>query len=451
MVDEAIFQEFKASLRGELIRPGNQGYDEARKVYNGMIDRRPSLIVRCAGLADVINSVNFARTQNLLVSIRGGGHNVTGNAVADKGLMIDLSRMNSIRVDPVRRTARAEGGATWGDFDHETQAFGLATTGGVFPTTGIAGLTLGGGLGYLNRKYGLACDNLLSADIVVSDGRLITVSATQNADLFWTLRGGGGNFGVVTSFEYALHPVGPVLAGMVVWPLPAAKEVLRFYSQFSLTAPDELRLDAALVTTPGGPGLAIIVCWCGSIEVGERLLLPLRSLSQPVVDTVARVPYKTIQALYESLGYTPGLLHYWKSSFFKELSNDAIDTLVDAFACCPSPLSALVIEHLGGAISKVGDTDTAFSHRRAHHSFLVFGVWTDPAENEKNIEWSRKAYETVQPFLEDGVYVNYLGEGEGDVRVRAAYGVNYERLVAVKNKYDPTNLFRLNQNIKPTV
>lgn len=441
--------EFQSSLRGQLLTREDSGYEAARKVYNGIIDRRPALIVRCAGVADVMTAVNFACDHQVLMSVRGGGHNVAGSALADKGLVIDLSHMKSVRVDPIARTARAEGGATWGDFDHQTQAFGLATTGGIASTTGIGGLTLGGGIGYLNRKYGLACDNLLSADVVTAGGRLLTTSKTENEDLFWALRGGGGNFGVVTSLEYEIHHVGDVLAGLIAWPLAQAKDVLRFYRDFSLTAPDELRVDAVLVTTPAGPGVALIVCWCGALDAGEPIVRPLAKLGQPIMNTVAPVPYKTIQTLLESMGYVPGLLQYWKSSFFRDLSDPAIDAIVDSFATCPSPLTAVAIEHLGGAIGRVDDHETAFSHRRAQHSFLIFGVWTDSRDSEKNIAWIREAYRAAQPFLEEGVYVNYLGEAEGDARVRAAYGFNYQRLAAVKAKYDPTNLFRLNQNIPP--
>ena len=315
--DEAAVQLLKSSIRGPLYRLGDAGYEAARKIYNGMIDRHPALIVRCLGVADVIAAVNFAREHDLLLAVRGGGHSAPGLSMCNGGLVVDLSAMKSVRVDPVRRTARAESGATWADFDHETQAFVLATTGGIASTTGIAGLTLGGGIGYLNRKYGLACDNLISADVVTADGQLLTASLTENSDLFWALRGGGGNFGVVTSFEYQIHPVGPVLAGFVLWPLERANEVLQFYRGFSLSAPDELRLDGILTTSPIGPSIAIIVCWCGPIEHGERVLAPLRAFGPPALDTIAAVQYKTIQGLLESLGYVPGLLHYWKSSFFR--------------------------------------------------------------------------------------------------------------------------------------
>jgi FAD/FMN-containing dehydrogenase len=331
----------------------------------------------------------------------------------------------------------------------ETQVFGLATTGGIVSSTGIAGLTLGGGIGYLNRKYGLACDNLLSADVVTAEGRLLTASAAEHPDLFWALRGGGGNFGVVTSLEYQLHPVGPVLAGMLVYPIAQAREVLGFYREFSVTAPDELRTDAFLLTAPDGqPAAAFIVCWCGAIEEGERVLRPLRELVTPLVDTVAPVPYQTIQRLVEAT-YPPGLLHYWKSSFFRELSDDAIGTMLDCFAAVPSPLGALAIEHLGGAISRA-DVDTAFSHRRAQHSLLVLGVWKERGESENNIAWARQTAAAMEPYLERGVYVNYLGDDEDEARVRAAYGDSYERLRAIKHKYDPTNFFRMNQNVRPT-
>lgn len=437
-----------ANPQGDFIRPGDPQYDEARKVFNGMIDRRPALIARCACVADVIAAVKHARESNLPVAVRGGGHSVTGNALCDDGLVIDLSAMKRVRVDPANRTARAEGGATWGDFDKETQAFGLATTGGIVPSTGIAGLTLGGGIGYLNRKYGLCCDNLLSAEVVTADGRLLRASADENEDLFWALRGGGGNFGVVTSFEYRTHAVGPVLAGEVVYPLHEAKRVLRFYREWSAAAPDEVRADATLLSGPQGPALGLILCYCGAIEEGEKALRPMRSCGSPLADSVAPVPYATVQNLLTEV-FQPGWLHYWKSGFVQVLSDEAIEALVDFFAAnVPGFFGAIAIEHLGGAVSGVGPQDTAFVHRDAQHSLLVLRMWQDPADSQENIDWARRCYRTAEPFLKPGVYVNYLGN-EGEARVRAAYGVNYERLRVVKNKYDPTNFFRLNQNIKP--
>ncbi len=448
LTEEAI-QGFGSKLRGELLRPGDSNYDDARKVYNGMIDKRPGLIARCVGVADVIDAVNFARNNNLVVSVRGGGHNVAGTSLCDGGLVIDLSRMNAVRVDPEHRTARAEGGATWGDLDRESQAFGLATTGGIFPTTGVGGLTQGGGIGYLNRKYGLACDNLVSADVVTADGKVVPASMSQNEDLFWALRGGGGNFGVVTSLEYRLHPVGPVLGGMLIWPLALAKEVLPFHRDWARKTPDEMRSDAVLLRNPEGePCLAALVCWCGDIGEGERVLTPLREFRPPVVDTVASIPYKTVQDMLAP-AYPPGLLQYWKSSFLRDYSNEAIGTMVDLFPSAPSPMTAIALEHVGGAISRVGAQETAYSHRGAEFSFLIFSVWTIPGETQRNIEWSRKYWDAVALYLEEGVYVNYLGEGEGEARVRAAYGVNYDRLRTVKGKYDPGNLFRSNQNIRP--
>jgi FAD/FMN-containing dehydrogenase len=312
MLPHAAVDGFRSRVLGGVLGRGDDGYDTARVVFNAMIDRFPALIVQCAGVADVTAAVMFAREHNLLVSIRGGGHNVTGNAVCIGGLVIDLSRMRSVRVDPVTQTARAEGGATWGDFDRETQAFGLASTGGIVPTTGIAGLTLGGGIGYLNRKFGLACDNLISADVVTADGRVLKASAEDHADLFWALRGGGGNFGVVTSLEYRVHPVGPVLGGELIFPLDRAKETLRFYRDWSLSAPDEVRADASLVSGPEGPALAIIVCYCGSIDEGERVLRPLRQFGPPVVDTIGPSPYARIQNLLTEI-LAPGFCHYWKS------------------------------------------------------------------------------------------------------------------------------------------
>jgi FAD/FMN-containing dehydrogenase len=451
-LDEAAFQALRAGLRGELLRPGDDHYETARQVWNGMIDRKPALLVRCAGVADIITAVNFARTHNLLVSVRGGGHSVTGNAVCDGGLMIDLSPMKGIRVDPVRRTARAEPGLTWSEFDHETQAFGLATTGGIVPTTGIAGFTLGGGLGYLMRRFGLTCDNLLSVDLVTAAGQLLTASETENADLFWGVRGGGGNFGIVTSFEYRLHAVGPtVLGGFIFHPFPRAKEAFQFYREFTKTSPDELITHIALATSPDGhPVVAFILCYSGPLEKGEEVIRPLREFGSPVADMVGPMPYGAVQALGGPL-YPPGRLNYWKSSFLKDLSDDAFETMLAQFAIVPSPFSAALLEELGGAVSRVGRDETAFGERSAPYSLIITSEWIDPAESEKNIQWARDFWEAMQPFVSEGVYVNYLGT-EGEDRIKAAYGpAKYQRLVALKNKYDPTNFFRLNQNIKPTL
>jgi FAD/FMN-containing dehydrogenase len=455
VLEEGAVEALRASLRGPLLRAGDAGYDEARKIWNGMIDRHPALIARCAGVADVIQCVRFARAHQLLVAVRGGGHNASGNAVCDGGLMLDLSGMKGMRVDPVRRAARADPGLTWGEFDHETQAFGLATTGGQISTTGIAGLTLGGGWGYLARQYGLASDNLLSVDLVTANGQCLTASATEHADLFWGVRGGGGNFGVVTSFEYQLHPVGSVLAGVLIHPFAQARETLRFYRDFTRAAPDELASGVVCITLPDGtPVVGIVVCYSGPLEAGERVLHPLRAFGTPLADQIGIMPYTAAQKLVDAF-YPPGLQQYWKASFLQEISDAAIDTIVASCTHRPSPICHVVIEHtLGGAVSRVDREATAFNHRDVRYSFMSLGVCADPAEAEKCVRWARECWDAMQPFATGGVYVNYLGReaDEGTERVRAAYGSEkYQRLVALKNTYDPTNFFRLNQNIKPTM
>ena len=453
LLNEVAVDEFKAGLRGQMLCPGDDGYDEARKVWNGMIDKRPALIVRCSGVADVIDSINFARTHQILVSVRGGGHNVPGNAVCDGGMMIDLSRMKSVRVDPTRATARAEGGVTWGEIDRETQAFGLETTGGTVSDTGIAGLTLGGGIGWLERKHGLSCDNLLSADVVTADGRFLIASAGDNQDLYWGLRGGGGNFGIVTSFEYQLHPVGRVLAGMVIHPFEKAKEVLRFYRDFSSAIPDELTTGGGFLTPPdGNPVVAITVCYNGPIEAGEETLRPLREFGPPLADHIAPMTYTQVQSMFDE-AFPPGRHHYERADFMAGISDEAIDILVAGLQTVTSPLSAVIFQQMGGAVSRVGGDQTAFGHREAQYVMATFATWLDPGESEIHIRWARELSEAMKPFTTGGVYVNALGReaDEGTNRIKSAYGPNYERLVALKNKYDPTNLFSHNQNIKPTV
>jgi len=446
----SAIEQFKGQLRGELLCPGDTHYDDSRTIHNGMIDRRPALIVRCAGVADVITAVNFARGNNLIVAVRGGGHGVPGFAVCDGGLMIDLSRMKAVRVDPVSRTARAEGGCTWGDFDHETQAFGLATTGGIARPTGIAGLTLGGGHGYLMRTYGLACDNLLSVDVVTADGRLLTASATEHADLFWGVRGGGGNFGVVTAFEYRLHPVSQMLGGLLIYPLAKAKELFRLYRDFTRTAPDALGSLCNLATLPDGtPAAVILLAYSGAPDEGERLLRPLRDFGPLLADQVGPLPYIALQSIVENFN-PPGLRNYWKSNYLRDLSDAAIDVMVDHYTTVPAPHTHVVVEHLGGAVCRVGHDETAVDHREALYNFLIVGMWANAAEDDKVIGWVRDLWGALQPFSSGGLYVNY--EAEHDVgRVQAAYSpTKYARLVALKNKYDPANLFRLNQNIMPT-
>lgn len=459
VLDEATIQEFKASLRGELIRPGDEVYDTARKIWNGMIDKHPALIARCTGIADVISAVNFARTNEILVAVRGGGHGVAGNAVCDGGIVIDLSRMKGMHIDPTTRTARAQAGLVWGDFNHETQAFGLATTGGFISTTGIAGLTLGGGVGWLMRKYGLTCDNLLSVDVVTADGQFLTASKTENADLFWGLRGGGGNFGIATSFEYQLHPVGPmILAGMVIHPATKAKEVLKFYREYVATVPDELGSMVFLRTAPkapflpehvhGTPVVAIGVCYAGPIEEGEQAVKPLREFGPPLADIIGLKPYKAFHTMFD-IDVPPGLLVYWKSGYLGSLNDDAIDTIIAHAWNTRSPRSMTILGHLGGALSRVGVDETSFGDRYGKYAIMINSMWTDPQESDEHIRWAREFFASTEPFSTGGVYVNFLGN-EGEKRIKAAYGpANYERLVMLKNKYDPTNFFSLNQNIKP--
>jgi FAD/FMN-containing dehydrogenase len=450
-LEEPVVETFKASLRGALLRAGDVGYDDARTIHNGMIDRRPALIARCAGVADVLTGIRFARAHDLLVSVRGGGHGMPGFAVCEGGLMLDLSGMNSVRVDPDNRTVRAEAGVTWGAFDHETQAFGLATTGGVVGSTGIAGLTLGGGHGFLMRRYGLACDNLLAADVVTADGRRLRASATEHAELFWGLRGGGGNFGVVTSFEYRLHPLGTMLAGMVIYPLAQAKAFLRRYREVTSTAPDELGSLVALGTLPDGTQAAVLlVGYSGPIADGEKLLRPLREFGPPLADQLGPVPYTALQSISEH--FNPrGYRNYLKTNYLMGLSDDAIDILVERYASVPAPFTHVVVEHMGGAVSRMDRDATAYNYRDAQYNFLIVGMWTDPAEDARGIPWVRSLWHDLQPFSSGNIYVNYESDVGVD-RVQAAYGAaKYDRLVALKNTYDPTNVFRLNANVKPTV
>ena len=365
--------------------------------------------------------------------------------------MIDLSRMRGVRVDPARQTARAEAGATWGDFDHETQAFGLATTGGVARPTGIAGLTLGGGHGHLMRTRGLACDNLLSVDIVTAEGQVLTASPDEHADLFWGLRGGGGNFGIATSFEYQLYPLGEVLGGLLMYPLAQAKEVLQAYRDVANAAPDELGMDAVLATLPDGTqAAAVLVCYTGSIAEGERLLAPLRTAAPLIADQVGPMPYVALQRIGENLNPS-GLRNYWKSDYLRQLSDEVINLLVESYPSAPAPQTHLVIEQMGGAVSRIGEDETAVGHRDAPYNAIIIGLWSDPADDDRAIAWVRRLWEALQPYSSGGAYINYMMGTEEQDRVPAAYGPKkYERLVALKNQYDPTNLFRLNQNIRPT-
>ena len=437
------------AFRGQIITADDPGYDAARSVWNGMIDKRPALIAHCLDTADVVAAVKHAAAAGLGVAIRGGGHNAAGLAVADGALVIDLTRMRNVTVDPVSRTARAEGGANWGDFDRATAAHGLGTTGGAISSTGIGGLTLGGGLGWLMRSYGLACDNMIAAELVTADGSVVHASDTENPELLWGLRGGGGNFGVVTSFTFKLHPVSTVLAGLLVHPIERAREALHFYRDFTASAPDAVTAFATLTSSPEGmPIFAFLACYNGPTAEGEIALKPLREFGPPLADEIAEMPYTTLQTTLDN-EFPHGLPVYWRSHFAPSLNDDLIDILATEFATVASPLSQILIENAGGAVSRIDPEATAFDHRHSPYNLAFISRWTDPAAADRNIEWTRKAWSAAEPHAR-GVYVNYLGVGENQDRVRAAYGsAKYDRLSALKRQYDPTNLFRFNQNITP--
>jgi FAD binding domain/Berberine and berberine like len=448
-IASAVREDLGSGLRGKVVWPGDRGYETARAVFNAMMDRRPLAVIRPADSADVVRCITLARRHDLPLSVRGGGHSVAGNAVRDGAVMVDLSAMKALRVDPATRRVQAGPGLTLGEFDRATQAFGLATTLGVVSTTGIAGLTLGGGLGWLNGRYGLACDNLLSAEVATADGQLLRASAQENQDLFWAIRGGGGNFGVVTSLEYQLHPVDLVLAGALSYPLAMAPRVLRFYEDFAKAAPDELSTVASLGRTPAGePTVSVVVCYCGPIEEGEQLLRPLRRFQSPVDDGIQPMPYAMLQSARDE-GFPSGRLHYWKSGWLREVTDGAIETLLRFLPQMPSPASGVGLQQLHGVASRVAPSATAFPHRAEQYDFLIGSQWSDATDSHRNLQWTRALFEAMRPHLEEAVYVNNLGE-EGPGRVQAAYGENYPRLAAIKKAYDPDNLFRANQNIHPS-
>ena len=452
MLSQGSLKAFRESLRGASFCPEDVGYDAARTIPNAMINRRPAVIARCAGAADVIDCVRFAREHSLIISVRGGGHSVAGKSVCDGGVIVDLSAMKGIRVDPKRHTARAQAGLTLGEFDRETTAFGLATPLGVVPKTGISGLTLGGGFGNLLAKHGLALDNLISVDVVTADGRLLIANSEENEDLFWGVRGSGGNLGIVTSLEYRLHEVGQVLGGAVLYPVTQTKDVLHFCRDFVQRIPDELMIQGGAFTTPDGvPVFAVAACYSGAaLSAGEKLLQPLRNFGPPIADMIATMSHLQMQSFFEPF-FPPGRHTYVKSNFLRALSDDAIATIARWAGTSPSATTfAPFFEHWHGAVGRVGVSETAFPHRQHEWNLFAWSTWTDPADTEKNVQWTRQCWESLRPFLVDGSYVNYVSD-EGDVSARASYGPNYDRLVALKNKYDPTNLFRMNHNIRPTV
>jgi FAD/FMN-containing dehydrogenase len=446
-MDSSDRNELKSLVRGTIHLPGGDGYDEARQVWNGMIDRRPAAIVCAAGVADVKATVRFAGERGLPVAIRGGGHNVAGSAVGEGGIVIDLARFKSVRVDPAERRVRAGGGVLWGEYDYETQAFGLASPGGAISTTGIAGLTLGGGYGYLSRRYGMACDNLLSADMVTASGELVTASADSHPDLFWALRGGGGNFGVVTAFEFQLHPVREPLGGMIAFPFEMSKTVLQRYRDLSLEASDNVTLMAAILPAPdGGKVVGVVLSDIGTQEEGERAVRSLRELGSVLMDTVARVPYCTMQRQVD-VSYPKGQRHYWKSAFLKTLTDDVIDLAIETVRTSPSALNTMMIETYGGAVARVANDATAFGHRDAMFNLSILAISCNPAIDAEQMVWAREGWRKILPHSTGGAYVNYLSAGED---VHAAYSdARFQRLGAIKEQYDPANLFRFNQNIPP--
>ena len=444
----------RAQIAGSVLSPSDPEYENARRIHNGLIDRRPALVARCHGTADVQAAVRFARERGLEIAVRGGGHNVAGNAVCDGGLMIDLSAMRGVHVDPRARRARAQGGATWGDYNRETQLHGLASTGGIVSTTGVGGLTLGGGLGWLMGKHGMAVDSLRAVELVTAAGEVVRASADEHPDLFWAVRGGGGNFGVATWFEYELYPVGPtVTGGLVAHPFAGARDVLRFYRDFTVSLPDELTAFAGVLHAPDGSGTklaAIIVCHAGSLEAGAAAVAPVKRFGSPVMDVIGPMPYTAVNMLFDA-GFPRGALNYWKSNFLAALGDAAIDTMIERFAATPSPMSGLLLEHFHGAATRVGPTETAFPHRAVGYNFLTVGEWVDASATAANVAWAREAYAAMAPHFSAGRYVNYLNADEvgEDSAVSAAFGPNWKRLREVKRRYDPDNVFHLNQNIKP--
>jgi FAD/FMN-containing dehydrogenase len=443
--------ELAKQLSGSVLSPGDAGYESARAVHNGLIDRKPALIVRCRTTCDVIAALDLANRQGLEVSIRGGGHNVAGRAVTDGGVMIDLAEMKGIEIDPERATATAEGGVLWGELNEAAAEHGLAVTGGAVSGTGIAGHTLGGGLGWLMAKYGLAADNLLAVELVTAEGDVLRVDSTCHADLFWALRGGGGNFGVATSFTYRLHPLRTIVGGLIAHPLDAAPELLRFYRGAVAEASDYLTVFAGLVHAPDGSGTklsALLVFHAGNHVEAARELEPFKAWGSPLLVEVAPMPYPVMNTILDA-GFPAGALNYWLSSFTRGLPGELIDIAIERFATVPSPMTAILLEHFHGAVTRVGVTETAVPHRAEGWNLLIPSVWTDPAAGETNIAWTRETFTAMRPHLESRRWLNYLGDDQGEDAIRAAYGPNYERLREVKRRYDPDNVFHLNHNIAP--
>ncbi|MCP4327650.1 MAG: FAD-binding oxidoreductase [Alphaproteobacteria bacterium] len=441
------------NFSGAILLPGDDGFETTRRVHNGMIDRRPAVIARCLGTADVVDAVAFAVAHDLEIAVRGGGHNVAGRAVCDDGMMIDLSLMKGTWVDPNRRRILVQGGATWGEFNRATQLHGLATTGGAVSTTGVAGLTLGGGFGFLMGKYGYTIDNLTAVELVTAGGEVRRASDEENADLFWGLRGGGGNFGVATSFEFALHPVGPTVhGGMIAHPIASAADMLRFYRDLTADAADEFTVLAGLTHARDGSGTklaAMLACHCGPSAEASAALAQVKAFGSPVADSLGPLPYEAINQMLDA-GVPKLDLYYWKSCFIDAFSDDVIAVLTEQFACCPSAQSKLFVEHLHGAAVRPDPAATAFPHRGAGYSILIIAQWRDSADNARNIAWARQTYDRLMPHTRDGAYSNYMDDDEGAARVKQAFGDNFPRLQKLKDRYDPANIFHRNQNIPPS-
>jgi FAD/FMN-containing dehydrogenase len=450
-ISDAIGQ-LAPNFTGQLLQPSDAEYEEARKVHNGLVDKRPALIARCHGVSDIVEAVKLARTLNLEVAVRGGGHNVAGRATVDRGLMIDLAPLKGIYVDPKTKRGRAQGGVIWREFNRETQVHDLATTGGVVSTTGIAGLTLGGGLGWLMPKYGLALDNLRSAEMVMADGRVLRASADENADLFWAIRGGGGNFGVAASLEYQLHTVGPTITGgLVAHPAQQAKEVLTLFRDVCASARDELMLVAGLIPAPDGSGAklaGILACHSGPLAAGEAAVKPLKTFGTPALDALGPMPYSALNSMLDA-SYPKGALNYWKTHFLPKLSDECIGTMVDCFEACRPPTAQIIIEHFHGAVTRVKPTDTACTLRDEGFNMVIISEWTDPQDTERCIAWARDTYDAMRPFMGTIRYLNYLDNDEAGDPALQVYGPNYARLRELKTKYDPENFFRNNLNIRP--
>jgi FAD/FMN-containing dehydrogenase len=450
-LDATLVAELIDRVSGSVLGPHDLGYDEARAVHNGLVDRKPALIVRCRGTNDVVAALALARGTRLEVSVRGGGHNVAGRAVTEGGLMIDLSEMKRIAVDAGGATVVAEGGVTWGELNEAAAAHGLAVTGGAVSGTGIAGYTLGGGLGWLMAKFGLASDNLLAVELVTAEGDVLHTDDGSHPDLFWALRGGGGNFGVATAFTYRLHPVGTIVGGLIAHPIEAAADMLRFYRDAVADASDDLTVFAGLVHAPDGSGAklaALVIFHAGSPQEAERELERFTTWGSPLVVDVGPMPYPVMNTILDA-GYPPGSLNYWLSSFTRDLSDELIDLAVERFSTVPSPMTAILLEHFHGAVTRVGATETAVPHREQGWNLLIPAVWTDAADTQANIAWTRETFAALRPHLGNGRWLNYLGDDQAEDAIRAAYGPNYERLVQVKRRYDPENVFHLNHNIAP--